>query len=127
MKRQSEKLTRLIDAHNKIIEWHIENIASLEVSIAACDKQVADTLVAMDQMAGLGLSKGPNYSRIFQEIKDRRGKLTKASLTAKAEHARVTAIVERLAERKSEVQVGIDQVDLEDSIDEWSNTQASFS
>lgn len=127
MRRESKKLTRLIDAYNKMIEWHIQTIANLELSIAACDKQHASTLVSMEQMAGMGLTKGPNFPRILQDIRDRRGKLTKASLTAKTEHARVSAIVERLVERKSEVQSDIDQVDFEDSIDEWSNAQASFS
>ena len=127
MKRQSKKLSRLLDAHNKIIEWHSENIASLEQSIVACDQQLASTLAALDQMAGMGLNKGPNFPRILQEIRDRRAKLTKTLLATQAEHARVNAIVERLAERKLEVQSNIDELDLEDSIDEWSNAQATFS
>ena len=127
MKRESKKLSRLIDAHNKIIEWHCENIAGLEHSIVACDRQLASTLSGLEQIAAMGLDKGPNFPRIFQDIRERRGKLVKAVLAAKAEHARVTAIVERLAERKSDVQSDIDELDLEDSIDEWSNAQASFS
>ena len=127
MKRKSKKLGRLIDVHDKIIACHLETITGFEVAIADCDTQLARTLASMEQMVGMGFAKGPNYTRILQEIRDRRAKLVKASLAAKAEHARVTAIVERLNERKSEVQEEIDQLDLEESIDEWSNAQSSFS
>jgi hypothetical protein len=127
MKLQSEKLVRLIEVHNKIMAWHLENIGGLEVAIGECDKQHANTLVSMEHMASIGLAKGPNYSRIFSEIKDRRAKLVKAVQATKAEHARINAIVDRLDEKKSEVQSDIDQFELEESIDEWSNSQASFS
>jgi hypothetical protein len=127
MKQKSAKLVRLLDVHNKIIEVHLENIANLELSIAECDKQRARTLASMEQMEGMGPSKGPNFPRILQDIRDRRAKLVKAVLAARAEHARANAIVDRLAEKKSEVQVEIDQHDLEESIDEWSNAQSSFS
>lgn len=127
MRRQSKKLERLVEVHNKIIESQFETIASLDASLRDCDRQQAQTLASMEQMESMGLPKGPNYSRIFQEIHLRRGQLTKALLAAKAEHARVSAIVERLIERRSEIQSSIDQSDLEDSIDEWSNAQATFS
>ena len=127
MKTKSKKLGQLIDVHDKIIGWHLETIAGFEAAIADCDIQLARTLSSMEQMVGMGLAKGPNYTRILQEIRDRRAKLVKASLAAKAEHARVTAIVERLNERKSDAQEQIDQHDLEESIDEWSNAQSSFS
>jgi hypothetical protein len=127
MKQQSKKLGRLIEVHNKIIEWHLENIAGLEVAIADCDKQHANTLLSMERMEGIGLAKGPNYSRIFSEIRERRAKLVKAVQAAKAEHARVTAVVDRLDEKKLEAQADIDQSELEESIDEWSNSEASFS
>jgi hypothetical protein len=127
MKLEPDRLERLIEVHDKIIAWHLETIAGLEVAIADCDTQQARTLASMHQIVGMGLAKGPNYTRILQEIRDRKAKFVKASVAAKAEHARVTAIVERLNERKGEAQELIDQLELEDAIDEWSNAQASFS
>ena len=127
MKQLSKKLERLIEVHSKIVEWHLENIAGLEVAVADCDTQHAKTLLSMEKMEGIVFARGPNFTRMLQEIRERRAKLLKAVQAAKAEHARITAIVDKLDERKSEVQSDIDQVELEESIDEWSNTQASFS
>ena len=127
MRRQSKKLSRLVDVHTKIIESQLETIAGLNAALQDCDRQQIKTLASMEKMESMGLAKGPNFSRIFQEIHLRRGQLTKALLATKAEHTRVSAIVERLIEKRAEIQVNIDQSDFEDSIDEWSNAQATFS
>jgi hypothetical protein len=127
MKNEVKKLARLVAVHNKIVAWHLESIAAYEVAIADCDKQHMKTLASMAQMEGLGLGKGPNFTRILREIQEKRARLVQAAQAAKAEHARISAIVDRLIERKSEVEEEVDQLDLEESIDEWSNVQSSFS
>ncbi len=127
MKEELDKVNRLVKVHNKIVEWHLENIAGIEASIAACDQDVAKTLSGMEQLEGFRAGKGPNFSRILREIKDRRAKLVKSVMAAKAEHARISAIVENLLARKSELEDQREQLNLEESIDEWSNAQSSFS
>lgn len=127
MREELVKLERLITVHNKIADWHLENIAGLEASIAACDQDVVNTHVAMEKLEGMRPGKGPNFSRILKEIKERRAKLEKSAMAAKAEHARISAIVEHLLAKQAVLREENEQRSLEESIDEWSNAQASFS
>jgi|GEM_PF-6857855 len=127
MRHDLEKLSRLLEVHNQIVDWHLKNIVNLETDMMECDRQMSSTLNAMEMLEKLGIAKGPNFSRIFQEIGSRRKRLLQAVQKAKTEHSRMNSIVKLLSERKSGLSEQIDNMELEDSIDEWSNAAVSFS
>jgi 7-keto-8-aminopelargonate synthetase-like enzyme len=127
MRSSLQKLVRLAKVHNQIVDWHLENITHLAEGLAECDALQNRTLQSMEQLQRLGIAKGPNFSRILQEMQVRRSRLKAAAQSAKSEHARISAIVEKLEERQAGLRERVDQEQLEETIEEWNIATSTFS
>jgi chromosome segregation ATPase len=127
MKQQLQKLVRLAQVHNQIVDWHLENIAQLSNGLAECAAQHARILQSMEQFQSLGMTKAPNFSKMLQDIKVRRDRLKAATHAAEAEHARVHAIVEKLKQRQGYLRARIIEEELEQTIEEWNTLRSAFS
>jgi ABC-type transporter Mla subunit MlaD len=127
MKQQLQRLMRLAHVHNQIVDWHLENIAQLSDGLAECAAQQARTLQSLEQLQNLGIAKSPDFSKILQDINFRRERLNAATHAAKAERARVQAVVEKLNQRQVDLHARITEVELEQSIEEWNTIRSAFS
>jgi chromosome segregation ATPase len=127
MKQQLQKLVRLAEVQNQIVDWHLENIAQLSGRLAECAAQQARTLQSMEQLQSMGFTRGPDFARILQDIQVRRERLKAATNVAKLEHARVHAIVEKLEQRQADLRARIAEEELEQTIEEWTMIKSAFS
>lgn len=119
MKEDLQKLSRLIDIHAKLVEIQTNAVSGFVSSVANCEQRMQNLLLSIELSEDYSMLQTATFSQRMQVIKENQVSHVREIELAQAEQRRLSAIIEKLNERRVSIIESNGESNIAEAVDEW--------
>ena len=124
MKEDLQKLLRLIEVHSQLIARQSNQLNEFKKSVAECERRRQELHISMTQYENGEIYNPSNFTLKFRVVNKEEAALALEIERAKAEQIRLNAILDRLNERRIDLDQMRNEEEIVEATQEWLQSHA---